>query len=81
MTTYNKKYKGTRTGLTPGPSDREAVETAGRAMENMKKVYPVSDADVKALKDASQKTTKVKPDGMGKDSTGAIKEFLGKLKE
>jgi len=67
MGTYNKKYKGTRTGLTPGPSDREGVETATRAMEGMKARY--------------LNTTKVEPDGMGKDSTEAIKEFLGKYKE
>ena len=81
MGTYNKKYKGTRTGLTPGPSDREAVETAGRVMESMKKVYPVSDADVQRIKDAGRNTTKVSPDGMGKDSTEAIKEFLKNNKE
>jgi len=75
------KYKGTRSSLGPGPSDREAVELAGRVMENTKKLYPVSDADVKALKDASQITTKTKPDGMGKDSTAAIKEFLKNNKE
>jgi len=77
----SKKYKGTRSSLGPGPSDREGVETAARAMENLKKVYSVSDADVKAIKDASQKTTKVTPDGMGKDSTEAVKEFLKKNKE
>lgn len=76
-----KKYKGTRSSLGPGPSDREGVELAGRVMKNLKEIYPVSDADVKALKDASQKTTKVNPDGMGKDSTSAVKEFLGKYKE
>jgi hypothetical protein len=76
-----KNYKGTRSSLGPGPSDREGVELAGRVMENTKKLYPVSNADVKALKDASQKTTKVKPDGMGKDSTAAIAEFLKNNKE
>lgn len=53
-------------------------------MSNTKNLYPVSDQDINRLKasmDNSQKTTKTKPDGMGKDSTAAIKEFLGKLKE
>ena len=50
-------------------------------MPKTTKVYPVSDADVKTIKDASQKTTKVNPDGMGKDSTAAIKEFLKNSKE
>ena len=77
----SKKYKGTRSSLGPGPSDREAVELAGRVMENTKKLYPVSDADVKTLKDASQKTTTAKPDGMGKDASAAIKEFLKNSKE
>ena len=67
MGTYNKKYKGTRTGLTPGPSDREAIETATRAMEGMKSRY--------------LNTTKVEPDGMGQDATAAIKEFLKNSKD
>jgi len=46
-----------------------------------KKLYPVSDVDIEKLKDASQRTTTVKPDGMGKDSFEAIKEFLKKKKE
>ena len=50
-------------------------------MSNTKNLYPVSDADVSRLRDNSQKTTKVIPDGMGKDAAEAIKEFLKKNKE
>ena len=75
----SKKYKGTRSSLGPGASNR-----AGRIMGNLKEVYPVSDQDINRLKasiDNSQKTTKVTPDGMGKDATAAIKEFLKNNKE
>lgn len=44
----------------------------------------VSDRDISLIKEAmdnSQKTTKTFPDGMGKDATEAIKEFLKKNKE
>jgi|DEB0MinimDraft_10_1074344.scaffolds.fasta_scaffold54848_5 hypothetical protein len=50
-------------------------------IERLKNLYPVSDADVKRLVDNSKNTTKVNPDGMGKDSSAAIKEFLKNNKE
>jgi hypothetical protein len=53
-------------------------------MSNTKNLYPVSDRDISLIKEAmdnSQKTTKTFPDGMGKDATEAIKEFLKKNKE
>jgi len=62
MGTYNKKYKGTRTGLTPGPSDREAIETATRAMEGMKSRY--------------LNTTKAETSSMGSDGSKETKEWL-----
>ena len=62
MGTYNKKYKGTRTGLTPGPSDREAIETATRAMEGMKARY--------------LNTTKAETSSMGSDGSKETKEWL-----
>jgi len=53
-----------------------------KGIDTGRRLYPVSDADVdiirKSLRDNSQKTTKVNPDGMGKDSTAAIREFLKK---
>ena len=66
-------------------SYNKSDETKGMAfdrdVENLKNLYPVSDADVSRLRDNSQKTTKVIPDGMGKDAAEAIKEFLKKNKE
>lgn len=44
----------------------------------------VTDRDVSLLRQAmdnSKNTTKVNPDGMGKDSTAAVKEFLKNSKE
>ena len=44
----------------------------------------VTDRDVSLLREAmdnSKNTTKAEPDGMGKDSTEAIKEFLKSNKE
>ena len=51
-----------------------------RGIDTGKRVYPVSDADVdrvrESMRDNSQNTTKVNPDGMGKDAKEAIREFL-----
>ena len=53
-----------------------------KGIDTGRRLYPVSDADVdiirKSMRDNSQITTKAEPDGMGKDSTAAIKEFLKK---
>jgi len=63
---------------------RKAKDVSNKIMSNTKNVYPVSDQDINLLKasvDNSQKTTKVNPDGMGKDAAAAIKEFLKNNKE
>jgi len=57
-----KKYKGTRSSLGPGPSDREGVETAARAMEGMKSRY--------------LNTTKADTSSMGSDGSKEVKEWL-----
>ena len=55
------------------PENRKGIDTG-------KRFYPVSDADVdrirESMRDNSQNTTKVDPDGMGKDAKEAIREFL-----
>jgi len=73
MGIYNRKYKGTRTGLTPGPVEKEALEVTERAMKGLEARYSKGDN--------CRLTTKVEPDGMGKDSSAAIKEFLKNNKE
>jgi len=67
-----------------GRRKAKGSSVSDEVMSNTKNVYPVSDQDINRLKasiDNSQKTTTVKPDGMGKDAAEAIKEFLKKNKE
>jgi ribose 1,5-bisphosphokinase PhnN len=53
-----------------------------REKENLEDIENQQEAQAKRYNvDRSQTTTTVKPDGMGKDASAAIKEFLGKLKE
>ena len=68
MGTYNRKYKGTRTGLTPGPVDKEGQQVTEDAMRGL-------EARI-AKGDNSQNTTRTLPDGMGKDGKAALKEWL-----
>jgi len=61
-------YKGTRTGLTPGPVEKEALEVTERVMKGLEARYSKGDN--------SQNTTRTLPDGMGKDGKAALKEWL-----
>lgn len=68
MTMYNTKYKGTRTGLTPGPVEKEALEVTERAMEGLKARYEKGDN--------SKNTTKAETSSMGSDGSKETKEWL-----